>query len=395
MKIHNLNLVKKILLICFIGIFVMNNYNLQAGDNKKIVIGEEVLIQSKVLNEDRVMLIYLPDSYCLSNKTYPVLYLLDGGFHFHHTSGIVQFLSAQGLIPEMILVAITNVDRNRDFSPTHVDRIPTSGGAGNFLSFLTEELTPYINQNYRTQAFDILVGHSFGGTFATYALLENPDEFEAYIAISPYLHYDDQHLIKQAEKKIRSEYNRNVQFYMTLGDEPAYIPSLTKLESIIETKSPKNFDLTYIQMKDEDHGSVPHLSIYNGLQSIYTDWQVPRETFIDGIASIEKYYKKLYKKYGAKIEISENTINLLGYYYLNNNELEKATKVFKENVKRFPASANVYDSLGEAYEKKGEIEKSAKNYEKAVEIAETEDHPFLNTYKENLKRTSKKYKNEF
>jgi len=359
------------------------------ADDIKVVIGKEVNLKSKILNEKRTMLIYLPDNYLISGKKYPVLYLLDGGFHFHHTSGIVQFLSAQGIIPEMIVVAITNVDRNRDFSPTHEDRIPTSGGAGKFLSFLTEELIPFIDLNYRTQNFDLLVGHSFGGTFATYALLEKPDVFEAYIAISPYLHYDNQYLIKQAETKIMSDYDKNVQFFMTLGDEPAYVPSLTKLESIIETKSPKNFDFTYIQMKDEDHGSVPHLSIYNGLQAIYSDWQVPRETFIEGLASIEKHYKKISKKYGTKLEVSENTINILGYYYLNNKEFDKAIKAFKENVKRFPASANVYDSLGEAFENSKQIKKAEKNYQKAVELAENVTHPNLIIYKDNLLRIKK------
>ena len=360
------------------------------ADDIKVVIGKEVNLKSKILNEKRTMLIYLPDNYLISGKKYPVLYLLDGGFHFHHTSGIVQFLSAQDIIPEMIVVAITNVDRNRDFSPTHEDRIPTSGGAGKFLSFLTEELIPYIDQNYRTQDFDLLVGHSFGGTFATYALLEKPDVFEAYIAISPYLHYDNQYLIKQAETKIMSDYDKNVQFFMTLGDEPAYVPSLTKLESIIEIKSPKNFDFTYIQMKDEDHGSVPHLSIYNGLQAIYSDWQVPRETFIEGLASIEKHYKKISKKYGTKLEVSENTINILGYYYLNNNEFDKAIKVFKENVKRFPSSANVYDSLGETYEKNNQIKKAERNYQKAVELAENVNHPNLKVFTENLSRANQK-----
>ena len=384
------NLKNPLIIIPLLIVAFMLGFNLNIkADDIKVVIGKEINLKSTILNEDRTMLVYLPDNYLLSNKTYPVLYLLDGRFHFHHTSGIVQFLSTQGIIPEMIVVAITNVDRNRDFSPTHKDRFPTSGGAGKFLSFLTEELIPFIDQNYRTQDFDILVGHSFGGTFATYTLLEKPNIFEAYIAISPYLHYDDQYLINQAETKIKSDYDKNIRFYMTLGNEPAYIPSLSKLESIIETKSPKNFDFTYIQMTDENHGSVPHLSIYNGLQSIYSDWQISRETFIDGLASIEKHYKKISKKYGTKLEISENTINLLGYYYLNNKEFDKAIKVFKENVKRFPASSNVYDSLGEAYEKNGQLDQAKKNYAKACKLAEKEAHINLIIYKNNLERIQK------
>jgi hypothetical protein len=51
MKTHKLNLVKKALLIIMIGAFVMSTSNLQAGDDNKIVIGEKVSIQSKVLDE--------------------------------------------------------------------------------------------------------------------------------------------------------------------------------------------------------------------------------------------------------------------------------------------------------------------------------------------------------
>ena len=84
MKTHKLNLVTKALLICMIGAFVMSTSNLQAGDDNKIVIGEKVNIQSKVLDEERTMFVYLPKGYDLSTSDYPVMYLLDGGWHFHH-----------------------------------------------------------------------------------------------------------------------------------------------------------------------------------------------------------------------------------------------------------------------------------------------------------------------
>ncbi len=386
MRTHKLNLVTKALLICVIGAFVMSTSNLQAGDDNKIVIGEKVKIQSKVLNEERTMFVYTPKGYDLSTSEYPIMYVLDGGWHFHHASGIVQFLSSQGQMPPMIVVAITNIDRNRDFLPTHIDKIPTSGGAEKFMSFLSDELNPYIEKNYRTQEYNILVGHSFGGTFATYALLTNPEVFNAYIAISPHLMFDDNFLVNKAETDLKSNYD-NVQFYMTLGDEPKYVESVEKFTQIIETKSPTGLEFSYTQMKDENHGSIPHLSIYNGLESIYSDWQLPKDKYKEGLASIDEHYKFLTDKYGYKIETPEYTINGLGYYYLQKEEnTDKAIKVFKENAKRFPASANVYDSLGEAYEKSGQNEKAEKNYEKAVELAEKENHPYLKVFTDNLNR---------
>ena len=52
--------------------------------------------------------------------------------------------------------------------------------------------------DYRTSGFNVLMGHSFGGTFAVYSLLTKPEVFDAYITISPYLHYADNYLVKDS-----------------------------------------------------------------------------------------------------------------------------------------------------------------------------------------------------
>lgn len=387
MKTHKLNLVTKALLICMIGAFVMSTSNLQAGDDNKIVIGEKVKLQSKVLDEERTMFVYLPVGYDLTEASFPVMYVLDGKTHFHHASGIVQFLSTQGLMPPTIVVAIVNVDRGRDFTPSKIEKKKNTGGADKFMSFITDELMPYINKNYRTHSFETLVGHSLGGTFATYALLNNPEVFDAYIAISPYLMYDDNMLLAKAETDLKPSYNHSRYFYMTLGDEPKYTETVDKFVKMVKSASPEGLEFKYTHMTKENHGSIPHLSIYNGLESIYSDWQLPKDKYKEGLASIDNHYKFLSDKYGYKIETPEYTINGLGYYYLQKEEdTDKAIEVFKENVKRFPASANVYDSLGEAYENSGQNKKAEKNYQKAVEIAEKENHPYLKVFTDNLNR---------
>ena len=48
-------------------------------------IGHWQSIESDVLDEMRSMLVYLPNEYEESEQSYPVLYLLDGPHHFHHT----------------------------------------------------------------------------------------------------------------------------------------------------------------------------------------------------------------------------------------------------------------------------------------------------------------------
>lgn len=55
-----------------------------------------------------------------------------------------------------------------------------------FLAFLTEELHPFIVQNYRVEIDSLgLFGHSYGGLFATYAALQDKTIFRNFGASSP------------------------------------------------------------------------------------------------------------------------------------------------------------------------------------------------------------------
>lgn len=143
-------------------------------------------------------------------------------------------------------------------------------------------------------------------------------------------------------------------------------------------------------MLDDDHGSVPHISIYNGLLFIYSGWKLDTETFNEGLTAIDKHYKSLSKKFDFELQTPENTINLLGYNYLGKNDFKNAIIIFKENVKRFPNSANVYDSLGEAYEKDEQLSLASANYEKVVKIGTKNGSLNLGIFKENLKRVQPK-----
>ena len=344
------------------------------------------VINSEILNEERDLIIYLPDDYYSSENQYPVLYLLDGRTHFHHATGAVNFLSGYDKIPHMIVVSIINLDRNRDFSPVHDESIPTSGGAEKFLGFVSEELIPKLDKDYRTSGFNVLMGHSFGGTFAVYSLLTKPDVFDAYIAVSPYLLYADNYLVKESAVSLKPYKKNRKYFYMTVGDEPNYFDPLEAFSSSLREKTKGTVDFQYVKMLTEDHASVPYISLFNGLRFIYSDWQLPREKFGEGLEAIDAHYAKVSSAYGYKVETPENVINLLGYNYLQNNQIETAVSVFSENVKRYPGSSNVYDSLGEAQENNKQYKLAEKNYQKAYDLGMKSDDPNTLVYKTNLER---------
>jgi hypothetical protein len=314
---------------------------------------------------------------------------LDGRTHLRHATSAVDFLSTRGVVPEMIVVSVHNVDRNRDFSPVYDESVPTSGGGEKFLGFMADELIPCINENFRTSGFNILMGHSFGGTFAVYSLLTRPGVFDGYIAVSPYLHYADSYLVKKAEKELKP-FDEEKYFYMTVGDEPPYFDPLSKFSTYMKEKTGTTVDFKYVIMKSENHGTIPYLTLFSGLKHIFSSWPLPQNEFQEGLSSIDAHYSMVTLKFGYKMETPEAVINRLGYAHLQNNEIDKAISVFKENVKRYPGSANVYDSLGEALENNSQFKQAEKNYQKAYELGIK--HYDVNTpvYKKNLERMQNK-----
>jgi predicted alpha/beta superfamily hydrolase len=162
----------KYLISSLLSILIFGIHAALSQHNKNIIIGSKFIINSSILDEDRTCLISLTDSYNDSTevkKKYPIMILLDGSSHFKTASGILHFMSSNRnrnhFIPETIIVAIENIDRERGFTVTKIKtkRANSIGGGNNFLKFIEKELIPYVDKKYRTNPYRTLVGHSLGG----------------------------------------------------------------------------------------------------------------------------------------------------------------------------------------------------------------------------------------
>ena len=387
-----------IILFCFVILLSIFStaYAIEEGD--KIYLGEARKLQSNILNEERTVLVYTPEGYDQSNADYPVMYLLDGTQHFHHVTGIVQYLAARNLASPLIVVAIANTNRTRDFSPTVDTTSPATmadaGGADNFIAFIDQELKPFIEENYRTADYRILAGHSFGGLFAVYTLFKYPELFDAVIAISATYWWDNQLLEKMASDYFDEHADFNKFLYMTMGDEGERMNSTVQsFADMLSQKAPENFDWEYKFMPDENHGTIPHRSIYDGLEKLYQDWTVPVELLSGNFFDVENHYKELSHKLGYEIPIPENIVNQMGYIALTANRHEKAIALFRKNIELYPNSANVYDSMGEGYETMGDFRNAAKFYKTAVEKGEANSDPLLPIFRQHLEHANLKVSN--
>ena len=380
------------LLLCFSCLlFSLVSASARAGQEKTgaVVLGESAHIYSKALQEQREIWIYLPDEYRTSGDTYPVVYLMDGSNHFKHVSGLAHFYSQRGAWPQLLVVAVLNKSqetRSRDFSPVRVESRPNSGGALNFRKFLKDELIPWVENQYRTQPYRILVGHSLAGLFAVHTLLTEPELFDAYIATSPWLGYFNNHVITEAEKRLSQRTELHKFLYMTAGDEPRLVTSIQAFIQVLEKYPPAGLNWSYIQLPEEDHGTVPHQGMLDGFRKLYAPWRMPAEVYQIGIEAVLGHYRILSDLYGYPLEPSFVDLYFLGIWFLQRRQAVKAVGVLEQAVKLYPQNWAGYSSLGEAYLLKEEVESAIRSYQKAVEL-----NPEFIRGKEILERLKKKY----
>ncbi len=365
--------------------------------------GSRLTIKSETLGEERVVLVRTPEGYERDEQRYPVLYMTDGPAQLAHTVSTIEFLWRNGRIPEMIVVAIANTDRTRDLTPTHADmkreeggepvRLPTSGGGDRFLKFIETELAPMIESRYRTHPYRIFAGHSFGGLLAIHAFLTRPDAFNAYIAVSPTMHWDNQLLCREAEAFFRDRRELNKTLFFTIADEKGEMRAgFDRFRGILGKNKPRGFVWDAMAMEDEDHGTVVLRSHYHALKKIFDGWQIPAEIARRGVEPAEEHYRRLTARFGFPVHVPEQLMNQMGYALLAEGRIDEAFKAFEANIRRYPKSANVYDSLGEACEKHGKLERARENYARAAQRGEEINDPNLAVYRTNLERVEARLK---
>jgi len=376
------------------SLLVLLSFGVNAQNDKSITIGKKETINSKILNEDRTIWIYTPNitsQFTVPDKRYPVLYLLDGDAHFFSTVGIIQQLSqanGNGVLPEMIVVAVVNTNRIRDLAPS-----AEAGKTNPFVDFLSAELVPYIDKNHKTAPYKLLVGHSLGGLTAIDILSRSPQSFNAYIAIDPSLWLANEKIANNVIARFPTQNmtgrrlfigtantmpKRMVVSQVTRDNSPEtqHIRSIFKLDEFLKTNSN---GLLYAQKyyESERHNTVPLLSEYDGLRSIFDYFflDLGEKDFADPTASIARklktHYANVSQKLGYTNSAPQALINYLGYEALGKNQYEKAQALFELNIDSYPASSNVYDSYGDYFLAKKDTANAITNYKKALQIKDT------------------------
>ncbi|AUC77443.1 alpha/beta hydrolase-fold protein [Olleya sp. Bg11-27] len=363
-------------------------------------------IHSKILNQERELVIYIPESAkdpSRKREQYPVVYLLDGDYNFVPFIGMLKQYSEMNdtkILPEMIVVGIPNIDNNSrmmDFSPTTAGKPEQFGGGNKFLDFMQTELFPYIEQNFSGSQNRTIVGHSFGGLVVMNALTTNPEMFTNYLLIDGSLYFDNELFFNNSNYRLKDKDLKDKNLYIGIANTATYgsnLESIKKdtirankyvrhslklIDQIENMETDLNMEWKYYGK--DTHGSTAFLSQMDGFRFFYSWFEFKDEhkyrekSFIpqtndDHFANLTKSHFELVSQkldYTFKPEeqwVSGKAGMLLNYHKLPKQALEN----YELNQKYSPKSPRVYKDLADYYLLQKDTISAKKYYIKTLEL---------------------------
>ena len=233
---------------------------------------------SKIYDESRTISIVLPLGYNENNKSYPVLYLLDGGVHqdLIPMAGMAALATLSGQYREFILVGVQSNNRYVELTTpsTHEEDLkylPENGGAKKFRQHLLKEVIPFINGRYRTSDESAIIGESLAGLFIVETFLHAPESFTHFVAVSPSLWWRDMALSKEAAAVLQAEnFPSDRSLYLTIADEGGtMIEGMLRLVKALENQAPEKLTWWYQPKHDEHHNTIYNPATLEALRLIF------------------------------------------------------------------------------------------------------------------------------
>lgn len=366
------------------------------------VVGTNFQIQSQILGDERGIQVFFPDGYADSERTYPVLYVLDGQRYFLHAVSLQKSFVEFGQAPEFIVVGISKnpTDRNRNYSVN----------SQNYLDFIENEVMGLVDSKFRTSEQQLLFGWAYAGGFVVQCLITKPDLFDVYIAASP---FPLEGKIASIDSLLTEKTDLNKTLYFTSGTKEGMVKEGThQLNALLSKRDPKVMNWTFRELAGEEHRSTPFTTLYHGVKEAFPYFPELQFTKLEdfkeagGLPYVYGYYQERALRYGFPKELSDWTMFSLtrnairandfesfdslikefqgtGFvgrlrvnracsiaeFYLKNEWHEKAEELFTLLVEVHPNSERPLRGLGDAYKGLEMDEKAAYFYNKAEELA--------------------------
>jgi len=358
-----------------------------------------ISFSSDKLNEKRDLYVSLPASYEKDpTRHYPLLVLLDGDYLTGPFANTLNYGSYWDDLPEVIIVGIKqnkNDQRAIDCGVDQVTGMP-DGKSVDFFDFISLELIPLVQKEYRTTNFKIIAGHDTTAAFLNFFLYKDKSLFNAYISLSPELPVNMENVLPDLLNSSKIP----LFYYLSSanGDDPKTQERIKNLNSKIKANSNPELNYKFEHFDDASHYSVVLNSIPSAIYQIFGTAQpisVPeyntkivtlKEGYVD---YLKKKYDIIENSFGIKKPIRINDFKAIEAAILENKDYNELDALAILADKDYPKSMLGDYELATMFEKKGDNPRAVRYYMSGFgkeEIADlTKDMMFAKA--EELKKT--------
>ena len=333
--------------------------------------------ESDFLNDTRELKVQLPRNYNENlSKKYPLIIVLDGDYMFEAVSGSVDYLSYWGNIPESIIVGVNQINTRYDDCSVldNIDFVPISSTA-NFYDFISEELIPYFDKNYRTTKFKVAVGHETTANFINYFLLNNKTSFSGFIAISPKFSYNMENYLIERFDKIKT----NVFYYLASSDRDfKSIDERTKeLSRNLNSSKNELISFKYKQYNNLTHYNLPIHSVSEGFEHVFATYSainsieydsVLKNTALSPVKYLINKYDNIANYYDINKTILVNDIRAIEKYIEESEQFKYYKDLSKLAIDKYPKTILGSYYMGLYYERSGDAIKAMHIYRSAYTL---------------------------
>ena len=329
-------------------------------------------IKSQILNQKREIKIQFPRNYNNNKqKSYPVIYVLDGDYLFEPVAGNVDYFGYWGDMPEAIVVGVNQLrTRQEDTYYDQANYFPADSGA-DFFEFLGMELMPLVDKEFRTANFSIVVGHDLTANFINYYLFKENPLFKGYINLSP-------DYAPEMEERVFDalEYSETkIWYYLATGTED--VSSLRKgvlaMNEKLSQLTNKLVHYDFDNFEGDNHYSLVAKAIPNALENMFTLYrpitQYDYEKLLadDEMTNYYEYltqkYEEIESQYGLSLPVRTNDILAVSNAIIEKEKWEQLKDLAKLASDEHPDSMLGYYLLGYHYEAIGKPKRALKEYQ--------------------------------
>lgn len=338
---------------------------------------KQEIFESFKLQERRDVHYYFPENMD-EDKKYPLIIVLDAEYLFEQVVANSKFYSRFHGMPQSIVVGINQSENDIRYEDCAYDPetgLPSEKGKS-FYEFIGMELIPYLDLNFSTAPFKMIVGYDITANFENYWLFKDNSLFDAYVSISPVL-------APEMETRVPMRLNtfENQLFYQLIveGEPNKDTQRILQMDQSIKALNKESLHYFFDEYKNADHIAVATYGIGKAFDNIFGMFKPisPKEYKTKILTSEEPVFDYLQKKYqgiadifGFSKPVELNDIMAIYAASRKKEDFDSLKPLSDLCKKEYPNTMLGFYFEAEYYEQLGEPKKALKTFEKAFQMEE-------------------------